>query len=125
MPMFYSNYVFLWYLDHTFCFVSSVQELDIKSHLEKKLQYVEEEKHRLECRLKNTELELKETQTSLEQSIVKRRVSKRLAVFFRYEWNFIIRLQNFFSCKFFDSPGIYLNSPTLQLCIKSINHGQS
>ena len=65
------------------------------SHLEKKLQYVEEEKHRLECRLKNTELELKETQTSLEQSIVKRRVSKRLAVFFfRYEWNFIISLQN-------------------------------
>ena len=95
MLMFYSNYVFLWYFDHHFCFVSSVQELDIKSHLEKKLQYVEEEKHRLECRLKNTELELKETQTSLEQSIVKRRVSKRLAVFFRYEWNFIIRLQNF------------------------------
>ena len=95
MLMFYSNYVFLWYFDHHFCFVSSVQEMDIKSHLEKKLQYVEEEKHRLECRLKNTELELKETQTSLEQSIVKRRVSKRLAVFFRYEWNFIIRLQNF------------------------------
>ena len=77
----YSNYVFLWYFDHHFCFVSSVKELDIKSHLEKKLQYVEEEKHRLECRLKNTELELKEMQTSLEQSIVKRRVSKRLAVF--------------------------------------------
>ena len=95
MLMFYSNYVFLWYFDHHFCFVSSVQEMDIKSHLEKKLQYVEEEKHRLECRLKNTELELKETQTSLEQSIVKRRVSKRLAVFFRYEWKFIIRLQNF------------------------------
>ena len=128
MLMFYSNYVFLWYFDHPFCFVSSVQELDIKSHLERKLQYVEEEKHRLECRLKNTELELKETQTSLEQSIVKRRVSKRLAVFFRYEWNFIIRLQNFGNervTSFFDSPGIYLNLPTLQLCIKSINYGQS
>lgn len=46
------------------------------THLEKKLQYVEEEKHRLECRLKNTELELKETQTSLEQSNSKRRVSE-------------------------------------------------
>ena len=92
----YSNCVFLWYFDRHFCFVPSVQELDIMSHLEKKLQYLEEEKHRLECRLKNTELELKETQTSLEQSIVKRRVSKRLAVFFRYEWNFefIISLQN-------------------------------
>ena len=87
MLMSYSNYVFLWYFDHhlNYCFVSSVQELDIKSHLEKKLQYVEEEKHRLECRLKNTELELKETQTSLEQSIVKRRVSKRVPDFFRYE----------------------------------------
>ena len=72
-----------------------MKELDIKSHLEKKLQYVEEEKRRLECRLKNTELELKETQTSLEQSIVKRRVSKRVPDFFRYEWNFIISLQNF------------------------------
>ena len=45
------------------------------SHLEKKLQYTEEEKHRLQCRLQNTELELKETQTSLEQSIRKRKVS--------------------------------------------------
>ena len=44
-------------------------------HLEEKLKYVEEEKHRLECRLKNTELELKETQTSLEQSHCKRKVS--------------------------------------------------
>jgi len=124
MLMSYSNYVFLWYFDHHFCFVSSVKELDIKSHLEKKLQYVEEEKHRLECRLKNTELELKETQTSLEQSIVKRRVSKRLAVFFRYEWNFI-SVQNLgnepppLGYKFFDSPGIYLNSSIIQLRIKS------
>ena len=44
-------------------------------HLEEKLKYVEEEKHRLECRLKNTELALTETQTSLEQSHSKRKVS--------------------------------------------------
>ena len=111
-----------------FFFVSSLQELDIMSHLEKKLQYVEEEKHRLECRLKNTELELKETQTSLEQSIVKRRVSKRLAVFFsRYEWNFIISLQNLGNERvtIFWQPWLYLNSPILQLCIKSIKYWQS
>lgn len=47
------------------------------SHIEKKLEYVEEEKHRLECRLKNTELELKETEASLEQSKSKRKVSCR------------------------------------------------
>lgn len=51
------------------------QELDIKSHIEKKLKFTEEEKHRVECRLKNTELELKETETSLEQSNSKRKVS--------------------------------------------------
>jgi len=55
--------------------IFSQQELEIIPHLEKKLQYTEEEKHRLECRLKNTELELKETQNSLEQSISKRKVS--------------------------------------------------
>ena len=54
------------------------QKLEIMSHLEKKIEYVEEEKQRLECRLKNTELELKETQTSLEQSNSKRRVSQFL-----------------------------------------------
>ena len=55
--------------------IFSEQELEIMSHLEKKLQYTEEEKHRLQCRLQNTELELKETQSSLEQSIRKRKVS--------------------------------------------------
>ena len=55
------------------------------SHLEKKLQYVEEEKHRLECRLKNTELELKETQTSLEQSFAKKRVSKIIKEDFSFQ----------------------------------------
>ena len=51
------------------------QELDIKSHIEKKLKFTEEEKHRVECRLKNTELELKESETSLEHSNSKRKVS--------------------------------------------------
>ena len=103
--------LFLWYFDHHFFFVSSLQELDIMSHLEKKLQYVEEEKHRLECRLKNTELELKETQTSLEQSIVKRRVSKRLAIFFsdmNGTSSSVSRIWGMKGLQFFDSPGSIL-----------------
>lgn len=74
-------------------FIFSEQELEIMSHLEKKLQYTEEEKHRLECRLRNTELELKETQTSLEQSISKRKVSRCyifyicLLISYYWDWN--------------------------------------
>lgn len=61
------------------------QELDIKSHIEKKLKFTEEEKHRVECRLKNTELELKETETSLEQSNSKRKVSWKLRERIEYQ----------------------------------------
>ena len=127
MLMSYSNYVFLWYFDHHFCFVSSVQELDIMSHLEKKLQYVEEEKHRLECRLKNTELELKETQKSLEQSIVKRRVSKLVPDFSDMNGasSSVSRIFGMKGLQFFDSPDVYLNSDILQLCIKTSKYGQS
>ena len=71
-------------------------------HLEEKLKYVEEEKHRLECRLKNTELELKETQTSLEQSHCKRKVS--LCTLFVYN--------QCFSCiKSYQSRGLHVACP--------------
>lgn len=61
------------------------QELDIKSHIEKKLKFTEEEKHRVECRLKNTELELKESETSLEHSNSKRKVSLKLRERIKYQ----------------------------------------
>ena len=97
------------------------------SHLEKKLQYVEEEKHRLECRLKNTELELKETQKSLEQSIVKRRVSKLAPDFSDMNGasSSVSRIFGMKGLQFFDSPDVYLNSDILQLCIKTSKYGQS
>lgn len=62
------------------------------SHIEKKLEYVEEEKHRLECRLKNKELELKETEASLEQSKSKRKVSCRCFLRSVKNWLYLLVL---------------------------------